>query len=249
MLFYKFWYESRIRFLLSAVFLISVCGFVVQYYGQYCRQVRLDGEEPLEYATYIWTVIFRSGNSLREVFCILAMLLGLGGLLRERAQGTAGFTLALPIQRWQLTFARGAVGFLEVTALSFVPALMIPVLSRVFDESYPLMQALQFGVLWSACGAAIFSIAFLCSTLFEGEYAAPVAALIAIVAYSVAVSLPALEIYPLNIHTIMSGEGMAYFRAEVSELATLPWTLLVCIVVATALPFSVAVYLTQRQDF
>src|SRR5882757_1731247 len=120
MLWFKAWRESRTRFLLSALLLVGVSAFAVLYYVHYYREELARGGEPLSYARYIWLLIFKGGNSLRELFVILVLLLGMGGLLRERAHGSAGFTLALPIRRWQLIFSRGAVGVLETVALSFM---------------------------------------------------------------------------------------------------------------------------------
>jgi ABC-2 type transport system permease protein len=249
MLWYKAWRESRTRFLLSGLLLTGVCAFAVLYYIPYCRQEQLLGHEPLNYAQYIWLVIFRGGNSLRELFVFLVLLLGVGGLLRERAHGSVGFTLALPVRRWRLILARGTVGVIEVTALSFVPAAAIPALSALTGQSYPLAQAAQFGILWSVCGAAIYAMALSCSALFEGEYAAPVASLVALVVYSVAAALPVFDNYPFNIHAIMSGEGMLYFHADVTQLTGLPWMVLAYVTGTAIALFALVVCLTQRQNF
>jgi ABC-2 type transport system permease protein len=197
-------------------------------------------------------VIFKGGNSVREMFVLIVLFLGMGGLLRERAHGTAAFSLALPISRWRFVVARGLVGILEVSALSFVPAVTVLALSPAIGQSFPPAQATQFAILWSACGAAFFAGAFLCSALVEGEYASPVTALSALALYSLTLSISVFGKYPLNtlnIHSVMSGEGMPYFRPETAQVIALPWGTLICIFGLAVGLLALSAYVTQRQDF
>jgi ABC-2 type transport system permease protein len=94
MLWYKGWRESRTRFLLSAVTIAGLCVLFVLIQSD--SRASIDSE-PLTYVGYIWRTIYK--GYLRELFILLVLLLGAGGLLRERAYGTAGYTLALPISR------------------------------------------------------------------------------------------------------------------------------------------------------
>src|SRR5262249_35519736 len=141
----------------------------------------VDGE-PLTYVAYIWRIMYK--GYLRELFVLLVLLLGVGGLLRERAYGTVGYTLTLPISRWRIVVARAVAGSLEVVVLSLLPAIVIPVLSPVVHQSYPWTQALQFSLLWSVAGTLIFAMGFLSSVVFGGEYSAPVVAFVVLLAYS-----------------------------------------------------------------
>jgi len=252
MLYLKSWHESRTRFLLSLVFLCGISSAIVFYFDFTHRHDRFQSHQTLDYAHYIWAMIFKGGNSVREMFVLITLFLGMGGLLRERAQGSAAFSLALPISRWRFVVARGLVGILEVSALSFVPAVTVLALSRAIGQSFPPAQAIQFAILWSACGAAFFAGAFLCSALVEGEYASPVAALIALVVYSLAVNISVFEKYPLNrlnIHSVMSGEGMPYFRPEAAQITALPWGTLICIFGIAVGILALSAYVLQRQDF
>jgi hypothetical protein len=79
---------------------------------------------------------------------MLAPVLGFGGLQRERAHGSASFTLALPVSRLALIAARAAVGLLEILALALLPVILVPALSKFVGEAYPLSQALEFSLLW-----------------------------------------------------------------------------------------------------
>jgi ABC-2 type transport system permease protein len=180
MLWYKAWRESRTRFLLSAVTIAGLCVLFVLIQSD--ARASMDSE-PLTYVGYIWRIIYK--GYLRELFILLVLLLGAGGLLRERAYGTASYTLALPISRWRTVVARAVTGVLEVVVLSVLPALVIPALSPVVHQSYPWSQALQFSLLWSVAGALIFSVGFLFSVVFGGEYSAPVVAFVVLLAYSV----------------------------------------------------------------
>jgi ABC-type transport system involved in multi-copper enzyme maturation permease subunit len=217
MLWYKAWCESRTRFCLGALFLTGFSCVTVLYYSRYTSQLRWAGEEPPGYQEYLWRIVYAGGNSLREIFCILILFLGAGGLHKERA-GSVAFTLSLPVRRWQLILARSGVGLLEDAALSFVPAVVIAALSPTVHESYSAIQGAQFGLLWMVFGAAIFSLALLCSTLIEGEYSAPLTSLAIFVAYSISTDAPS------NVNAMMSGEGLPYFRSTTFELVGLPWT-------------------------
>jgi ABC-2 type transport system permease protein len=252
MLYLKAWRESRARFLLSLIFLCGLSSAVVFYFAFTHRHGRFQNHQPLDYAHYIWAIIFKGGNSVREMFVLIVLFLGMGGLLRERAHGSAAFSLALPIPRWRFVAARGLVGVLEVGALALVPAATIVALSPAIGQPFPAAQAIQFAILWSACGAAFFAGAFLCSALVEGEYASPVTAVIALAIYSVTVNMSVFEEYPLNtlnIHSVMSGEAMPYFRPDIAQITALPWGTLICILAIAAGFLALSAHLTQRQDF
>ncbi len=244
MLCYKAWRESETRFLLSALTIAGLCvGFVLFH-----REGAGISDRPLTYVEYIWRIVYK--GYLRELFVLLTLLLGVGGLLRERDYGTAGLTLTLPVSRIRMVLTRAAVGIVEVAALSFLPALVIPVLSPYMGQSYPWSQALQFGLLWTAGGAFIFTIGFLASIAFAGEYTAPVVAFLTLLSYSMIADLPFAERYSLDIHDIMSGTGMPYFQSNASLLVgPFPWTALVIIFLVVFSLVSLAGRITLQQDF
>lgn len=244
MLWYKAWRESQTRFLLSIITIAGLCAGFVIFHSEGAGI----SDQPLTYMEYIWRIVYK--GYLRELFVMLALLLGIGGLLRERDHGTAGFTLALPVSRLNVAAARAAVGLLEVAALSLVPALVIPALSSLAGQFYPWPQAFEFSLLWTAGGAVIFAIGFMASSVFAGEYTAPVAAFLGLLVYSVIADLPFLEHYSLNVHDIMSGIGMPYFQANGALLiGPLPWTALAVIVLTVLCLFALAGRITQHQDF
>ena len=245
MLWYKAWRESRTRFLLSALTIAGACVFLVLYERD-ARSAFADKQ--LSYVTYIWRIVY--DGALRDVFVLSAVVLGLGGLLREREQQTAGFALALPISRWQWIASRAAVGFVEVAVLSFLPALFLPSVSPLIHQAYPLSQALQFGLLWFAGGALFFALGFFASVVFGGEYMAGIVSLVAVILYSILVDLPGVEKFVPDIYDVMSGAGLAYFRPEVSLLGgPLPLALLTTILLTACACVVIASRICARQDF
>ncbi len=245
MLWYKAWRESQGTFLLSAAAISLFCAAFALLRKEAAGGI---SDEPLPYAVYIWKAVYR--GYLREVFVVLVLLLGMGGLMRERDSGTAGFTIALPVSRLRLVVVRAATGLLEVIGLALLPAVLIPGLSAVAGESYPYAQAWQFALLWAVGGAFIFMIGFLSSCIFTGPYTPPVAGVLALLAYSFLSDMPIMERYSLDVHDIMSGTGRPWFELSTGQLiGPFPWTpALVFVLIASALA-GVACRITQQQDF
>jgi ABC-2 type transport system permease protein len=242
-LWYKAWRESRGRFLLSLLAIAALCTVSVVFE----KDAASAYERPPTYDAFIWQSVYKSG--VRELFLLLAVLLGLGGLLRERAHGTASFTLALPVGRRRLIAARAGVGALEIAVLGFVPALVIPALSPLLHESYPLSQALEFGLLWTVGGAVCFALGLLASTLFAGEYTAGLCSVVALLSYSLVVDVPGVEDYVGDLHDVMSGAGMPYFQPATSRLTgPLPWMPLATILIIAGALTAIAARVTERQD-
>jgi len=245
MLWYKAWRESRVRFLLSAVALAIICASFVFFHRDASGGV---SDEPVSYPVYIWRITYK--GYLRELFMILAILLGLGGLTRERDQRIAGFTLALPVGRWALLATRTLVGLGQVVLLATLPAIVMPLLSPLIGEAYPLSQAWAFAILWATIGSLIFAVALLASVLFAGEFTAPVVAILGLAAYSFLADMRPLERYLTDIHDVMSGIDMPYFEERTGILTgPLPWATLFTVLLAAAALIAIGARLTSRQDF
>lgn len=247
MLWFKMWRESRIRFAISAVALLWMCSAVVLLQ----QQVRAHADEPLGYAQYIWSAVYKA-NAL-DLYILLVIVLGLGGVLQERAQGTAGFTLSLPVGRWRLTGARAAMGLLQVAVLALLPALMIPLLSPFVGEAYPFAHALQFSVLWAGCGMVVFALAFFFSIVLPGAYSPAIASVVALSIYSVLADLPPLGHHPaLDLIDTMHGVQLATFQGGVSLaalVAPLPWQALGLYALVTLGLLGTAGAVMARRDF
>jgi ABC-2 type transport system permease protein len=247
MLWYKMWRESWIRFVISAVALLWMCMAVVLLQ----QRVRAHADEPLTYAHYIWSAVYKA--NVLDLFILVVIVLGLGGLLQERAQGTAGFTLSLPVSRWRLTTARAATGCLQVAILALLPALLIPLLSSFVGEAYPFALALQFSVLWAGCGVMVFAIAFFFSVVLAGAYSPAIASIAGLLVYSVLADLPALERYPaLDLMDTMHGAQLAVSQ-DAPSLANfanpLPWLALGLYALVALCLIAAAGIIIARRDF
>jgi ABC-type transport system involved in multi-copper enzyme maturation permease subunit len=245
MLWYKAWRESRTRFLLSAVALAVICASFVFFHRDASSGI---SDEPLSYPVYIWRITYK--GYLRELFMVLAILLGLGGLARERDQRTAGFTLAFPVSRWRLLVTRTLLGLGQVVLLSTIPAIVLPLLSPLIGQAYPSAQAWAFAILWATVGSLIFAMALLASVLFAGEFTAPVAAILGLTAYSFLADVRPLEPYLTDIHDVMSGIDMPYFAERTGILTgPPPWATVFTLLLAAAALIVIGARITNRQDF
>lgn len=245
MLWYKTWLETRTRFLIGAITLAWV-GFmiVMTHHGN-----RMHADPPMSYVQYIWKAVHH--GYVHDLFTILVIVLGGGGLLQEQAHGTAGFTLALPVSRARLIWMRVAVGFAEVIFLALVPALVIPAISPLMGEHYPLNQALQFSLLWSAGGTIIFGAAVFLSTVLASEYSSWIVCFLCMMGYGGLVNYTVLQKFPLlDLFKLTSGSRMQYFDSTRYLLTgPLPWVPMMVIgAIAASLIFA-ANRLTQKQEY
>ena len=248
MLWYKAWRESRAAFLICASVLVVMCITVVLFESVLRGFYGSQGAALLTYEQYVYRLIY--SGSVRGLFSIFAIVLGLGGLQRERAYNSAGFTLALPVTRSQLVTVRAVAGLAQVTALSLIPVVLVPPLSRIVNHAYPISQALGFSVLWITCGAAVFSAAFLASTLFSGEYTALTVTFVTYFFSTGLAAIPGLNRYPLHINHIMNGYDMPYFNAGTGMLVgSLPWTILIGIAIVGSAFIALAERITLTRDF
>ena len=135
-------------------------------------------DKPLPYSVYVWSGFFH--YALQGLWVLAAFVLTFGGLARETANGTALFTLGLPVRRSHLFLIRAAMAWAQSIVLGVGAALLIPLVSRFVGESYPLDQAVAFGALMSSAGLAILALGLLLSEIFEGEFTTPVVGLCAI---------------------------------------------------------------------
>src|SRR6185369_13749856 len=168
-LWYKAWLESRTRFLASALVLALYCVSFV-------AQARI-GFPPvfdphLPYSTFVWRGIYNGIDTL--LFVVVALMLGLGGLRRERANGTAEFTLALPVTRVELLQSRVMVAMIQVAALAVIPAIVVPPLSARIGHPYPVSHAVRFAVLFAASGAVWVAAGVVWSAIITAEHTAAV---------------------------------------------------------------------------
>ena len=141
MLGYKAWRESRTRFAITAATLVGFCLFAVLFrkQNQASGGLVIPVLRSSVFSERVYDLVY--DGTAKGMFAILTIFLGLGGLLRERRNRTAIFTLSLPVSRFRLIRTRMIVGLSEMAALSLLPAVLIPSLSKFVHESYPLAEA------------------------------------------------------------------------------------------------------------
>jgi ABC-type transport system involved in multi-copper enzyme maturation permease subunit len=248
MLFYKAWRESRTRFLCAA-------AAVALYSSGALLDARVSFPPPeypmLPYTAFVWATFY--GPLRAVVFSLIALVLSLGGVRRERAAGTSSFTLALPVSRGELLRARVVVGLLELVALAIIPMVVVPALSpAIARHSYPLSQSVRFGLLFMSWGVVWFAIGFVWSVLFAGEYTAAALSMLTPVSYMVIyanVSRGGQRFPEANPFAMMSGGLDSSFGGMAVLTDPLPWhVIFVLTVIAAGLLFG-AWRLTLRQDF
>lgn len=247
----KAWRESRVRFLAIALTLSALCAITVLFepcIRQHHVPIPLNLREG-SYTEYIYNLIY-SGTA-KGIYALLVIFLGLGGLQRERASRTAGFTLALPVSRLRVVGNQIAVGTIELAALALIPAILIPTLSAFSQRSYPLPVALHFSVLWFFGGLVIFGASFLLSVVTPGEYTAPVVCYLALVLHTFVAGWHPLARYRLNLLWIMGEFETMRWNAAHSLLQPPPlsWPRMSVMACVAVLLLSAAVRVTDKQDF
>ena len=247
MLWYKAWRESRGRFLIAFV-AIAVFSVGVMLYAR--TGFPLPENPRVPYSAFVWGEFY--SNSRQGVFCLIALLLGLGGLQRERAGRTASFTLALPITRGRLLSTRAMVGLLELTAIALVPVIVVPALSPLARQTYPLSQSVQYGALFMSWGVVWFAVGVVWSVVFAGEWTATAVSVISPFVYMI-------------VYTRASGGGRRFIAANPFEMMSggldhsvggrmlltepLPWLAMLVLAAIAATLLCAAWRITLRQDF
>ena len=170
MLWYKAWLETRTRFLVCLVTITAFCAFYVH----------LTLDLPHVGATkvhdiYYYRVLFLAHDYVVALWVICVVLMGMGGIVREKANGVSSFTLALPVSRLKLILARAGLGCAEAIVLGAVP--WIAITTMVSSRSHvPWMQFWLYFAPAFIGGLIFYAMSLFVSTAIEGEYTAPVAA-------------------------------------------------------------------------
>jgi hypothetical protein len=227
MLWYKFWLETRWRFLIGlAVLICSACGVVILWpkvaallplasnvnaTGELGRQLRETLELSREYRGYVWSQWFH--QNLPQMGTLFAVLLGSGSLISQSSGGL--FTLSMPISRNRILATRAATGLAELFALIFIPSLLVPLFSPTVGKTYGLGDAAVHALCTFIVVAVFFSLAFLLSTVFTDIWRPLLTTLL--IAVVLALAEEAIRgLAPLGIIHLMSAEQ--YFRT-----GSLPW--------------------------
>jgi ABC-type transport system involved in multi-copper enzyme maturation permease subunit len=245
MLWYKSFREIRTVTLAGMASMAVACALIVLNQ----QTMRAHADAPMTYAAYVWKSVYSSFG--RDIFVILSIILGSGGLLQERAHGTAGFTLALPVSRPNIVWTRAVIGYLGVIAIAAIPTVVVPALSRYVGEQYPVTQTIGFFFLWAACGGVFYGLTFLLAHCLEGDYISVLLAIPSLMLYGVLLNLPWLSrLRPLNILDVINGEDMPFFdEARHLLVAPLPWLTLAAMLAVSVTLVMLAARRIQPLDF
>jgi ABC-type transport system involved in multi-copper enzyme maturation permease subunit len=244
-LLWKAWRESRARFFCALVLLTSLIAYAVfTSPGFLARYNTHFPDKPLLYSVYVWTGLFH--YALEGLWVLAALVVALGGLAREKATGTALFSLALPVSRLNLFLIRAAMAWAESIALGLVSALLIPTLSSLVGEVYPFPQALAFGACMSGAGFVILAFGLLISEIFEGEFTAPVVGLCSLTALFLAYRGHTLRGW--NVFDVMSATASINPQTQFLTGAFHWPDLAGCLLFSVVLLFAVGV-VVQTRDF
>jgi len=196
MLWYKAWLETRARFLLCLVGTTAICGaFTIR------TQAQALADTP---PWYFASVNFYAHQYLVGMWILSAVVLGMGGLVREGAVGTAAFSLALPVSRRAMAGVRIGCGAAQMALVGVVPWMAIG--GSTLAAGHPLAwdQVARYLVLLLSGGFVYFSVSILVSSLVEGEYTGPTVAM-GIVIVSALVPGLVKSWRPFSVIGLMSG--------------------------------------------
>jgi hypothetical protein len=246
-LWHKSWLESRARFLGAAAVMLLVIGWDIldSKHGM----SRFDKMPPITFAEYV-AYLFR--GRWQWIWVASALLLGLGGLVREDRLGTAQFTLTLPFRRRHYMQIRAGLGLLQAAVLALIPVFVIPLASRIVGHSYSSWDALKFSGLLYAAGIVFFFGGIFWSSLLGGEFSA-----LAISGFSVLLAftaqdylyrwIPSFRFPYFNMSAFLGGYD--FLNLATGLLDGWPWPgIAKSICVAGALFWS-ATAIVERRDF
>jgi ABC-2 type transport system permease protein len=238
MLWSKAWLETRTRFLISFAGLTALAARMM--YGHAKDALPTSG------ISYYYFVLNNSHQLLTLLWIIALTLLMMGGLVREKAAGASSFTLALPVSRRRLMWTRIAAGLAETIVLAVVPWVVMYFIVCTVGRPIPLEHAAFHVVLMLVGGVVFFAFATLVSSVFEGEYTAPLVAFGIAAAIAFASNEPPLRSY--SPWYLMFVNPLIDRKTELI-IAPLPWlTLATFVAIAAALLFA-SVKIVERREF
>jgi ABC-type transport system involved in multi-copper enzyme maturation permease subunit len=261
MLLYKAWTETRARFFAGLITATIVCVFYVEQHGWLVRMWSADVQKPQfyqapnlllgihEYGWYLWHYLY--DNYLQQIWALFAALFAFGGLIREKATGTALFSLGLPVSRRRWLFTRLAVALIESVALSLFAVLVVIVGSALIHQTFSISQMLLHTALMVAAGVLMIALGNLCYTLFPGNYLSLLVTLILLGVPYLVLQLYTQRLRYAGRQTWLRYLDIPHAMAGPWQLnwGTTPWTSLLIIWMLTTVVLGVTVAHGDRIDY
>jgi len=243
----KNWLESRTRFIGSVAVMLLVVAWDIldSKHGM----SRFDRIPPITFAQYVAHLF---GGHFQWLWVTSVLFLGLGGLVREDALGTAQFTLTLPFRRRQWILIRSALGLIQAAVLALIPVLVIPVAASIVGYSYSAWEALKFSGLLFMAGVVFFFGSIFWSSLLSGEFSAIAISGISSLAAFTAQDyfyrwIPSFRFPYFNLSAFLGGYDL--LNHATGFLEGWPWLGVVKSICAAAVLFWCSIVIVEHRDF
>lgn len=241
---WKSWHESRMRFFILLSSLILIVAYIVLTGPAFVKgYAKLHPEDPMDFNEYVWQGLFN--YYLQGLWVLSAIILALGGLLREYDLGVSLFTLSLPVTRKHLIKTRFLLGVAQAVLMGIIPVLLIPVFSFLVGYEYSFLNSLGFGFLMVTAGMVIYSFTLLLSCIFSGEFTAFLISLVSVT--SIFFLMKIKSIHKWSIFDIMNGAHSINPKSHLLAYP-LPWGGLVFTIIITLTFYFLSIRLTERRD-
>jgi hypothetical protein len=263
MLFYKAWIETRVRFLAGLIAVSIICIFYMEQHAWLVRWWSTDArnlQNPYfyhsgewwgihEYGYYLWHYLY--DNYLQQVWLLFAVVFAFGGLIREKTNETALFSLGLPVSRKGWLFTRLAAALVESIALGLFAVFVVVAGSAVIHQTFSLSQLLLHTALMVAGGVFVIAFANLCYTLFPGNNLSLLLTLVLLGVPYLWLQLYTQRMRYAGRQTWLTYLDFPHAMAGPWQLswATTPWISLLVIWMFTALILVVTVAYGDRVDY
>lgn len=259
-LLHKIWLETRTRFVTAVIVTLAVCAFFTLAHSWIEGMWQRDLIEHPEYDNPPWFLrVMRDfpfylyhyvyADFFQKIWVFLAILLGVGGLSREAAHGSAGFTLSLPVSRVRLFAARAMVAVAELFALTVIALGTIIVGARIMALPYPVGHGIAHLATLFLGGLVFLGGSMCLSEFVEGENT-PVVIALGAVGLLYFVMQPYVDGAPLDwfavpfaIPKLMAGPP------DIRSLADIPWPGIAASLSAAALFAFAAIGRTRASDY
>ena len=236
MLWYKAWLETRSRFLVCLVTLMLFSGIFVHHAQALLRP---------EWKSDCNRLLFVNQQFLVIMWILAVVLLGMGGIVREKAFGTSSLTLALPVTRVRLLGVRVALGTVQAIVLAVGPWIAAFFVSTFARKPILLNQVSSYVLLLVGGGLVYFAMAILVSSLVAGEYTAPAIAFGLVLLGAIVFDA---WLRQFNVWRLVTGD-FSIDRSTYLLSPHLPWAGILASLSVAVLMLLASAMVVQRRDF
>lgn len=248
MLWYKAWLETRSRFLISLATLTVFCALFIHHALYISCSNTLPCRGGINSFEQMWEfqrLLFINQQYLVIMWILAVVLLGMGGIVREKALGTSSLTLTLPVSRSRLVGVRIAMGVFQAIVLGVVPWAAVFAISSRAKMPISITQAGSYVLLLVGGGLIYFAMSVLVSSLVSGEYTAPA------LAFGVVLLTAMLFdnwLRRFNVWRLVTGD-FSINRSTFLLAKQLPWPGILASLSAATLMVLASVLVVQRREF